>query len=207
MFLIPRRKSIPWTWVFHNPTRASSTTRPSRPIKSAGARIWFVSFSTTIKTHNSLIVRWHEGSVGFFHRLRFFYSWKEGTTFKCHVNTYLISVITLLKLVRWLPQRTLVPSFFFLLSSAFFILGLFMYDFMWFIKFRPWAGMYGMCAGVHGCARVCTGVRCAGVHECERVCMAVCAGVHGCVRRCLWVCVEWIFRIPTGDLSPNISGL
>ena len=77
---------------------------------------------------------------------------------------------------------------------------------------------------VHGCARVCAGVRecawvCVSVRECAQVCMGVCgytwvcAGMHECalvclgvrgeyvwvctgVRRCLWVCtgVHWCVR-------------
>ena len=41
--------------------------------------------------------------------------------------------------------------------------------------------MYGMCAGVQGCARVCACGCYAGVHGCERVCMAVSAGACGYV--------------------------
>ena len=54
-------------------------------------------------------------------------------------------------------------SIFFYLSSLF-VLGLFMFNFMWFIKFRPWVSICGICAAVCGF-------------------------------------VEWIFRIPTEDLS------
>ena len=68
-------------------------------------------------------------------------------------------------LVRWSPQRTLVPSFFYLsfFFLAFFILGLFTCNFMWFIKFKQWAGM---CWGVHGCVRVG-----AGLPRCARLCV------------------------------------
>ena len=124
-------------------------------------------------------------------------------------------------LVRWLPQRTLVPSFFsflsiFYLSSAIFP---FTCNFMWFIKLRASAGMCGVCVGMRGCVRVCMGVRgcewvCLGVSGCARVCVGVrkcpqvCVGMHGCaqsVRRCVWKCrgvcmgVGWIFRIPSRE--------
>ena len=100
-------------------------------------------------------------------------------------------------LVHWSPQRTLVPSFFYLsvyLSIYLSAIFPFTCNFMWFIKLRASAGMCGICmgvcwcvwvcAGVLGCARVCSGVlRCAGV----------CVGVHGCaqvqakVHTCMWV--------------------
>ena len=135
-------------------------------------------------------------------------------------------------IVHWSPQQTLVPSFFSLLSSsAIFVLGLFMYDFMWFIKsmyiFGECVGLRGcvqgvhrrvwVCSGVCGYAWVCAGVRgwCAGVRGCTQVSTGVhrstlvCVGVCGCgcMHGCMCVCVGWIFRIPTGDLSPTISGV
>ena len=60
--------------------------------------------------------------------------------------------------------------------------------------------MYGMCAGVHGCAQVCASVSFAGVHGCEWVCMAVCAGACGYV----W---NEFSEYLLGDLSPNICRL
>ena len=52
---------------------------------------------------------------------------------------------------------------------------------------------------------------CGCVRLCADVCGLVwlCAGMCGCVQMCVGVCgfVEGIFRIPTGDLSPNISEL
>ena len=72
-------------------------------------------------------------------------------------------------------------SFFFLFS--FFFLRFSIYsNLMWFIKFRPLAGMCGVCVSVCGCVR---GYAC--VHECVQVCDGVCrcvwecAGVHGCM--------------------------
>ena len=80
-------------------------------------------------------------------------------------------------------------------------------------------------AGMHGCVplfvQVCTGgVRVyEGVHRSMWVYMGVCGctrvytGLSGCTRVCAQVCtgacacVGLILRIPTGDLSPNISGL
>ena len=84
-------------------------------------------------------------------------------------------------------------SFLFLSSiylSAFFVLGLFMYNFMWFIKLRAWAGM---CEGVHRCLQVCLGMHgcvrvCVGEHWCARICF----GMHRCalVCRCVWGYVQ-----------------
>ena len=118
-------------------------------------------------------------------------------------------------LVRWSPQRTLVPSFFYLSCimyhvSPFFQITVFTYNFMWFMELRASAGMCGVCAGVCECVWVCAGMRgcarvCAGVHECAQVCQsvhtcmwvdagrcewvgAVCAGVHRCVWKCASVC-------------------
>ena len=101
-------------------------------------------------------------------------------------------------LVRWSPQRTLVPSFFFLLLSAVFVLGLFMYDFMWFIKLRAWAGMFGECASVSGCVQVCNcSQACVGVFRCICGCMRVCMGVFLCLCRCAQV-VCGCTRVYTG---------
>ena len=103
--------------------------------------------------------------------------------------------------------------FSFYLLSAFFVLGLFMYNFMWFIKLRAWAGMcegvhrcLQVCLGMHGCVRVCVGEHwcariCFGMHRCALVCrcvwgyVQVYAGMHGCAR----VRVGCIFRISSGD--------
>ena len=71
--------------------------------------------------------------------------------------------------------------------SAIFVLGLFMYDFMWFIKLRAWAGMFQsaqVCADVCRCAWVFKGMcGCvqvyASIHKCVPVCVRVCAGVCG----------------------------
>ena len=112
-------------------------------------------------------------------------------------------------LVRWSPQRTLVPSFFFFfyLSSPFFQIFPFTCNFMWFIKLRASAGISGyvwgvcmcpwVCVGVRGCAQVCTGVHgCVQVCASVRVCAGVdgyvwvCAGVRRCVRVCTGVCVD-----------------
>ena len=95
-------------------------------------------------------------------------------------------------LVHWSPQRTIVLSFFYLLSFflAVFVLGLFMYDFMWFTKLRAWAGIFGECAGVCGCVQVGEGVHrlvwvCKGVFLFLCVCryVQVCTGMSGC----MWV--------------------
>ena len=97
-------------------------------------------------------------------------------------------------LVHWSPQQTIVLSFFYLLSFflAIFVLGLFMYDFMWFTKLRAWAGIFGECAGVCGCVQVGEGVRrlvwvCKGVFLflCVYRYMQVCTGVHGCLCVCM----------------------
>ena len=128
-------------------------------------------------------------------------------------------------LVRWLLQRTLVPSFFYL-SSPFFQIFPFTCNFMWFIKLRASAGISGYVWGVCMCARVCASVRecaqvcmgvcryarvCAGMHGCAWVCTSVpgctqvCAGVHRCALVCAWICmglrmyVGWIFRISSGE--------
>jgi len=81
-------------------------------------------------------------------------------------------------LVRWSPQRTLVPSFFYHIMyhhlSPFFQITVFTCNFMWFIKLRASAGMCGVCAGVPKCAQVYTGM-----FGCEGVC--VCADVCWCV--------------------------
>ena len=98
-------------------------------------------------------------------------------------------------LVHWLPQRTLVPSFFF---PSFFLSSI--QDISGYVR------CIKACAGIHGCAQVC-----AGVQECAGVCPAmcsyvrvyanvhvyalVCEGVWGCVWKyaevlgCLWVFV------------------
>ena len=84
-------------------------------------------------------------------------------------------------------------SFFFLSSiylSAFFVLGLFMYNFTWFIKLMVSAGICGVCAGMPGCVQVCAFVR-----RCAQVCaglmLSLCVGerpgIHGCVHDCSWV--------------------
>ena len=140
-------------------------------------------------------------------------------------------------LVRWLLQWTLVPSFFYLsffLSNNFHLLY-FMFQ-AWAsicasVHWRVWVCTV-VCMGVLGCVQVCKGV-CAGVRQCVRVCAGVhgytlvCPCVHGYARVCASmcrsvrkcaevcrsarvsasVCVGWIFRIPTGDYSPYISGL
>ena len=67
-------------------------------------------------------------------------------------------------------------------SVAFIVLGLFMYNFMWFIKLRAWAGMCGVCMGVCECAQVCMGgPGC--VWKCTHVCgyTWVCIGKGDCV--------------------------
>ena len=69
-------------------------------------------------------------------------------------------------------------------SVAFFVLGLFMYNFMWFIKLRAWAGMCGVCMGVCECAQVCTVHGWAWVWwKCTHVCgyTWVCIGKGDCV--------------------------
>ena len=130
-------------------------------------------------------------------------------------------------LVRWLPQRTLVPSFFFFYLSLLFPIFPFTFNFMWSIKLRASAGICGVCLGVFGCARVCAGVlrvcvwmcaqEWAGMPGCTWMCAWVCAGIWRCTRvylgvpgctlvsGCLWICmgvcmcVGWIFRISSGD--------
>ena len=105
-------------------------------------------------------------------------------------------------LVRWCFQRTLVPSFFFLLSfflSAFFVFGLITYD--WSVQTHLlllllWVLLLlRVCAGLRGCAQVCVCV-CAGMCGYARVCVGmrrcwrVGIGVHKCalVCGCLRVC-------------------
>ena len=65
-----------------------------------------------------------------------------------------------LLLVRWSPQQTLVPSFFYLLL----LLSI-------SPKFRPWVGICGMCEAVCGCLQ-CVQV-CVGVSRCVPLCAAV----------------------------------
>ena len=126
-------------------------------------------------------------------------------------TTYTYRILQLLSfLVRWLPQRTLVPSFFLLLYLPFFkffVSSIFQItviscDWSWTFEHHirisgyVW-GMRGrVCAGVHGCAQVCTSVH---------TCMWVGAGVCGCAWVCgsaqvsASVCVGRIFRISSGD--------
>ena len=80
-------------------------------------------------------------------------------------------------LVRWLPQRTLVPSFFiFFYLSPFFQITVFTCNFMWFMKLRASAGMCGVCASVHTCTWVWVGV-------CRYA--RVCTEVRGCLQMCV----------------------
>ena len=51
----------------------------------------------------------------------------------------------------------------------------------------------GVCAGMHVCMSVCK-------------CAMECAGVCGSAQVCMGAC-GMNFKIPTGDLSPNIRGL
>ena len=107
-------------------------------------------------------------------------------------------------LVHWLPQWTLVPSFFF---PSFFLSSIFPFtcNFMWFIKLRTSAGMWGarrrarVSMDVLRCVQECAGV-CPAMCSYARVCASVhvhalvCAGVWGCV----WKCAEvlgclWVF--------------
>ena len=56
-----------------------------------------------------------------------------------------------------------LPFSFFFFFLSFFVFGLFMYNFMWFIKLRVWVGMcqcMWVCRSVGGCACVwCVGLR------------------------------------------------
>ena len=118
--------------------------------------------------------------------------------FDAFLRFYLIDFILFLFLnnsdpflVRWSPQRTLVPSFFFFYLSLLFPIFPFTCNFMWIIKLRASAGISGYVRGVR-VARVCAGV-------CR--CVQVCVGVH----RHAWVwpgvrmCVGWIFRISSRE--------
>ena len=84
-----------------------------------------------------------------------------------------------------LPMASVDSCFFFFLSSSsfpLFVIGLFMYNFMWFIKLGV-RGMCWICAGVYRCAEVCVGV-----HECVQVCSGVCGYAWVCkgMCRCIW---------------------
>ena len=87
-------------------------------------------------------------------------------------------------LVHWLPQWTLVPSFFF---PSFFLSSI--QDISGYVR------CIKACAGIHGYAQVCAGVQeCAGVCPAmcsyARVCASVhvCEGVYGSALKCLGVC-------------------
>ena len=77
-------------------------------------------------------------------------------------------------------------SFFFLsiYLLAFFVLGLFMYNFMWFIKLRAWAGMCWVCMGVQ--------------------CTWVCARVRGCLHGCAWGFRPFRFGSPKLEWQSNL---
>ena len=81
-------------------------------------------------------------------------------------------------LVRWLPQGTLVPSFFSHLPPFF----PFTCNLMWFIKLRLSAGISGYVWGVCECALVYMGVcGCARVSAGVGGIALVCMGVRWCV--------------------------
>ena len=101
--------------------------------------------------------------------------------FDAFLRFYLIDFILFLFLnnsdpflVRWSPQRTLVPSFFFFYLSLLFPIFPFTCNFMWIIKLRASAGISGYVRGVR-VARVCAGVR-----RCAQACMGVARCAHVC---------------------------
>ena len=117
----------------------------------------------------------YEGNPSAFRR-RFFHFWIVifSTKFNSTKSTEML-------------QRSLVPSFLFLsiyLLSLLFVLGLFMYNFMWFIKLRAWAGMCWVCMGVQ--------------------CTWVCARVRGCLHGCAWGFRPFRFGSPKLEWQSNL---
>ena len=122
------------------------------------------------------------------------------------VNSLIISSFpSVLFLVCWCFQRTLVPSFFLSIFCLFCISP----NYIWLISSNSSTtttmsstttacarvstsvfGCVGVCVCVRGYARLCVGMRrgeqcgqvCIGVHWCAQVCVKVC----GCLRVCAW---------------------
>ena len=96
-------------------------------------------------------------------------------------------------LVRWMLQRTLAPSFFFLLLSfflsAFFVFGLFSYD--WSVEN---ATTTVTTTTTTITTTTTTGV-CAGMCGCEPVCGCVWVGVGGCGQLCWMNFQNFFWRI------------
>ena len=119
-----------------------------------------------------------------------------------HTATFPKMLAYIIFLVCWLPQRNLVPSFF---LSSIFLFTIYMYNFMWFIKFRALVGMCGVCTRVHRCAWVCRGLHrfaqvYSGVHG------FVCGGgggLCGGMFRCIWY--AWVCMGMCGSVWDEFS--